>query len=82
MSSVFTERRGSVASFDDRVGAGTVTDSDGAGTWWFHCTSIADGSRSIPEGTVVSFRIEPGPTGVEATRIRPAGPPGDLPGTP
>lgn len=49
-------RHGSVTSFDDHVGLGVVTGADGIGHP-FHCTAIADGSRAIPVGTPVSFRL-------------------------
>lgn len=71
-SDVFALRRGVVVGFDDHVGAGTVTDDDPTGrTWSFHCTRIADGSRTIPPGAVVTYRIEPGPTGLEAVGLAP-----------
>ena len=66
----FTPVRGVVAAFDDHVGAGTVAAADGA-TWWFHCTRIADGSRSIAAGTDVWFTLAPGPTGFEAVAVTP-----------
>jgi hypothetical protein len=38
----------------------------------FHCTQIADGSRSIAIGTAVRFRLEPGHLGRwEAAAIAP-----------
>jgi cold shock CspA family protein len=38
----------------------------------FHCTAVADGSRTIATGTVVSFRVVPGRLGRwEATELRP-----------
>ncbi|MEZ5137984.1 MAG: cold shock domain-containing protein [Acidimicrobiales bacterium] len=70
LASSFGSWTGRVASFDDRVGAGTVrADGDGP-TWYFHCTRIADGSRTIPEGAYVSFDVVPGPTGLEAVDLR------------
>jgi len=69
-ATAFTTRRGRVASFDDHVGAGTI--AEGARTWSFHCTSIADGSRTIEAGSDVDFDVRPGPVGLEAFRLRPA----------
>jgi cold shock CspA family protein len=38
----------------------------------FHCTAVADGSRTIAEGTVVGFRVVPGRLGRwEAAELRP-----------
>ena len=40
----------------------------------FHCTAIADGSRTIAPDTAVRFRLVPGPFGaLEATKITPSG---------
>ncbi|MCB1040364.1 MAG: cold shock domain-containing protein [Acidimicrobiales bacterium] len=70
LSAAFGTWTGRVAAFDDHVGSGTVT-ADGTGrSWPFHCTRIADGSRTIAVGLWVTFEVEPGPTGLEAVRIR------------
>jgi CspA family cold shock protein len=62
--------RGTVEAFDDGVGLGTVRGADGA-AYPFHCTQIADGSRSIAVGTTVCFEIEAGHLGRwEAAGIR------------
>ena len=66
--------RGRVETFDDPEGYGTVTSSDPEGTWFFHCTAIADGTRTIAPDTAVKFKLRPGPLGaLEATAIKPAG---------
>ncbi len=65
------ERPGRVADYDPRRGLGTVEDDDGH-RFGFHCTAIADGSRDIPVGAPVTFRVAPGHLGAwEATAIRP-----------
>lgn len=62
---------GSVTSFDDLRGLGEVTAEDGA-TYPFHCTAIADGSRTIREGVAVHFEVVAGRMGRwEAGRIVP-----------
>ena len=53
---------GVVAAFDDHAGVGTVTADDGV-DYFFHCTQIADGSRTIATGTEVSFEVAPGRLG-------------------
>lgn len=64
-------RSGTVTTFDDDRGLGEVTDAEGA-VWPFHCTAIADGTRTIGEGTQVSFTVRPGPMGRwEAAGLRP-----------
>ncbi len=62
-----------MASFDDPEGYGTVTADDPAGTWFFHCTAIADGTRTIEVGAEVAFEVVPGRLGrFEAADLRPA----------
>ena len=53
---------GTVTSFDDRRGLGEVTTSDGR-VYPFHCTRIANGTRSIAVGTAVRFDVVPGALG-------------------
>ena len=65
--------RGVVVSFDDPRGLGVVR-SDAGVEHPFHCTAIADGSRSIEVGTAVTYRVAPGRLGRwEASDMRPAG---------
>jgi cold shock CspA family protein len=62
---------GVVTAFDEAVGLGTVTASDGT-AYEFHCTRIADGTRSIAVGTSVTFEVVPGGRGRwEAARLGP-----------
>jgi cold shock CspA family protein len=63
---------GRVAEFDDHRGRGEVEARSGL-HFPFHCTAIADGSRTITAGTDVRFRLVIGPLGkLEATAIAPA----------
>jgi cold shock CspA family protein len=63
--------RGTVSAFDERAGLGEVT-ADDATVYPFHCTVIADGSRTIEVGANVDFEIVPGPLGQwEAAQISP-----------
>jgi len=69
-------RHGIVASFDDPAGYGVITEteseSETAGEWFFHCSAIADGTRSIEPGTPVICHLVAGHMGrFEATDIRP-----------
>lgn len=48
--------QGVVTAFDDQTGLGTVTAADGT-VLGFHCTAIADGSRTIATGLDVRFRV-------------------------
>lgn len=60
---------GEVVAFDEGRGLGTVRAADGR-TWSFHCTRIADGSRTIALGAAVVFEVVAGAPGVwEATSL-------------
>lgn len=60
---------GVVTTFDDERGLGEVTAEDGA-IYPFHCTAIADGTRTIEVGTAVRFDVVPGRMGRwEAARV-------------
>lgn len=61
---------GVVVAFDEARGLGEVEVEDGR-RYSFHCTRIADGSRTIPVGAKVEFVIVPGLPGAwEASDIR------------
>ena len=61
--------QGQVLDYDDAAGMGTVRADDGA-DYFFHCTSIADGSRTIAPGAMVSFGVAAGRRGLwEATDV-------------
>ncbi len=65
-------RLGTVATFDDPAGLGEVRTDDGD-LLPFHCTAIADGTRTIAEGAEVSFVVVAGRSGRwEAGDLRPA----------
>ena len=53
---------GVVAEFDEHKGYGVVRSDEGI-DYFFHCTQIADGSRTIAAGTAVSFEVAPGRLG-------------------
>lgn len=64
--------RGTVSEFDDAKGWGTVTADDGTALF-FHCTAIADGTRTVPLGASVTFEVVAGRQGrYEATGLRSA----------
>ena len=54
--------RGTVAEFDAHRGYGTLRDDAGR-AWFFHCTAIADGTRDVAVGRVVTFVAVAGPLG-------------------
>jgi cold shock CspA family protein len=53
---------GRVLGFDEHRGLGEV-EAEGGDVYPFHCTRIADGSRTIPVGVAVTFEVAPGPLG-------------------
>jgi cold shock CspA family protein len=62
---------GSVSAFDVERGLGEVT-ADDSTVYPFHCTVIADGTRTIEVGTQVDFEVVAGPLGRwEAASIKP-----------
>ncbi len=63
-------RRGRVSDYDADAGYGTVRAADEE--WFFHCTAIADGSRTIEVDTEIDFALAPGHLGrMEARDLRP-----------
>ena len=63
---------GVVSEFDEASGLGRVTADDGA-TYGFHCTQIADGTRTIAVGSRVAFEVVPWHRGrYEAVALSPA----------
>lgn len=57
--------------FDEHAGHGLVRDGESGAEHFFHCTSIADGSRTIPVGGEVEFAVAPGHNGKwEAVDVR------------
>jgi cold shock CspA family protein len=53
---------GTVVEFDPERGRGVVEDAGGE-RLDFHCTQVADGSRSVPVGAKVRFEVVPGALG-------------------
>ena len=53
---------GTVVEFDAERGRGVVEDAGGA-RLDFHCTRVADGSRSVPVGATVRYEVVPGALG-------------------
>jgi len=55
-------RTGAVTEFDDPRGLGVVVSDDGV-RYPFHCSRIADGTRTIAVGAAVTFEVVAGPMG-------------------
>jgi cold shock CspA family protein len=56
---MLTQGTGVVAEFDEPRGLGVIRGDDGADVP-FHCTAIADGSRTVETGRRVRFEVVPG----------------------
>ncbi len=65
---------GMVSEYDEARGLGIVVDDTGA-AWSFHCTAIADGTRTVDAGERVAFEVVAGHLGVmEAAEVTKLGP--------
>ena len=64
-------RSGRVESFDQHRGTGVVITESGE-HFPFHCTAIANATRTIEPGTEVLFEITPGLGRWEAAALQPA----------
>ena len=63
---------GRVSAFDERGGVGEIS-ADDSTVYPFHCTEIADGTRTIDVGASVDFEVVAGRLGRwEAADIKPA----------
>jgi cold shock CspA family protein len=61
---------GRVVAFDEQRGLGEIRTPAGE-RYRFHCTAIADGTRTIAADARVEFSLAPGPVGAfEAAAIR------------
>ena len=65
---------GTVKWFNESKGFGFITPSDGSADVFVHFSSIqSDGFRTLAEGQSVSFEVEQGPKGPQATKVTPQG---------
>ena len=65
---------GTVKWFDDSKGFGFITPDDGSKDVFVHFSAIAaEGFRSLAEGQSVSFDVEDGAKGPQATNVTPQG---------
>ena len=62
---------GTVKWFNESKGFGFISPADGSADVFVHFSAIqADGFRSLAEGQAVSFKVENGPKGPQASEVR------------
>ncbi|MGW8227485.1 MAG: transcription antiterminator/RNA stability regulator CspE [Gammaproteobacteria bacterium] len=61
---------GTVKWFNESKGFGFIAPSDGSADVFVHFSAIqGDGFRTLAEGQTVSFEVENGPKGPQATQV-------------
>jgi CspA family cold shock protein len=63
---------GTVKWFNDSKGFGFISPSDGSADVFVHFSAVqGDGFRSLAEGQTVSYEVENGPKGPQASAVTP-----------
>ena len=62
---------GTVKWFNESKGFGFITPADGSKDVFVHFSAITgDGFRTLTEGQQVTFEVEEGPKGLQATKVQ------------
>jgi len=65
---------GTVKWFNESKGFGFISPSDGSSDVFVHFSAIQGGGfKTLAEGQAVSFEVENGPKGPQATNVTPTG---------
>ena len=62
--------QGKVKWFNDVKGFGFISGEGGQDIFVHHTAILAEGYRSLKEGELVEFELEPGPKGLKAVNVR------------
>ena len=62
--------QGKVKWFNDVKGFGFISGDGGQDIFVHHTAIVAEGYRSLKEGQIVEYDLEPGPKGLKATNVR------------
>lgn len=63
---------GTVKWFNDSKGFGFISPADGSADVFVHFSAVqGDGFRSLAEGQTVSYEVESGPKGPQASAVTP-----------
>jgi CspA family cold shock protein len=63
---------GTVKWFNDSKGFGFISPADGSADVFVHFSAVqGDGFRTLAEGQTVSYEVENGPKGPQATQVNP-----------
>jgi len=63
---------GTVKWFNDSKGFGFISPEDGSADVFVHFSAVqGDGFRSLTEGQTVTYEVENGPKGPQATQVNP-----------
>ncbi|HUW97770.1 MAG: cold-shock protein [Acidiferrobacter sp.] len=64
---------GTVKWFNESKGFGFISPSDGSADVFVHFSAISgSGFKTLAEGQAVTYQVEKGPKGLQATQVTPA----------